>query len=371
MATSVLMKPASGQCNMHCDYCFYCDEMAKRGRASYGFMETATLQNIIRRTELAARDSISFAFQGGEPTLRGLDFYRRAVRYQKQYNHSGLRITNAFQTNGLLLDEEWARFFRENHFLAGVSLDGTRTIHDRFRHTADLLPTYDTVVSRIGMLRREQVEFNILTVVTRPVAQNIETIYREYQRRGWNYQQYIPCLAPLGQPNGEAEWSLLPQDYGEMLVKLFDLWYADLLQGRQPYIRQFENWIAIAAGMMPEACDQRGICGIQYVVEADGSCYPCDFYMIDPWKLGNFNEDSLTDMDNKRVELGFVERSRHLPRACLNCPYLTYCRGGCQRMRNNTAEGWGANDFCESFRMFFKACLPRLRRVAAELAGRY
>ena len=187
-AISVLMKPSSGMCNMDCDYCFYCDETAKRQQESYGFMSEQTLKNVIRKTMLRAEGVVSYAFQGGEPTLRGLDFFRRVMEYERQYNKKGLQVQNALQTNGILIDEDWCAFFREHHFLVGVSLDGTGEIHDRFRHMrGDRSATFDRVVRGIHLLEDYGVDFNILTVVHREVASHVREIYDFYREMGWNY----------------------------------------------------------------------------------------------------------------------------------------------------------------------------------------
>lgn len=364
---TLMLKPASGMCNMACEYCFYCDETGKRQQSSYGFMSEKTLENVIRRTLLRAEGSATYAFQGGEPTLRGLDFFEKAVFYQKKYNRNGIRIQNALQTNGLALDEDWCRFFHENGFLIGVSVDGTAECHDAYRRDRAGAGTYDRVVQNIRLLDACRVDYNILTVVNRDVAEHIETIYADYARRGWVWQQYIACLDPLEEARGQSRYALLPEEYGDFLIRLFRLWSADFKKGRQqPYIRSFENYISILLGYVPEACDQRGVCGIQYVVEADGSVYPCDFYMLDEYRLGNLNECRLPDLDDRRRKIGFLERSLQLSDACRQCPFFFLCKGGCQRHRDwNPALGCYENYFCQSFRMFFTACLDDMKQIAA------
>ncbi len=369
---SVLMKPASGMCNMRCDYCFYCDEQKKREQASYGFMSEQTLKNVIRKTILKADGCVSYAYQGGEPTLRGIDFFRKAVLYQRQYNKHGIRVMNALQTNGLLLDEEWCGFLKENRFLVGLSVDGTKDIHDSYRHTADGSGTYDRVSRAAELLDRYGVDYNILTVVSGQVADRIGEIYREYKDRGWQYQQYIACLDPLDEPHGQNRYSLKPKQYGKFLTELFRLWYQDWKsRGKAPYIRQFENYVGILMGYRPESCDQCGVCGIQYVVEADGSVYPCDFYMTDAYRIGNFNENQLEQMDVRRKQIGFVERSVKLSGKCRECVYYRLCRGGCQRNRDyDDSEGLYGNYYCESYRMFFEECGKMLEEIAEKAAGK-
>ena len=175
-SVSVLMKPSSGMCNMSCDYCFYCDETQKRIQQSYGFMSEETLKNIIRKTILNADTSVSFAYQGGEPTLRGIGFFRKAVELQKKYNRKGIQIHNAFQTNGFAIDEEWCRFLAENNFLVGVSVDGIKSTHDAYRHDQAGKDTYQRIVDSTKLMDDHGVEYNILTVVNKKTLENIDAI---------------------------------------------------------------------------------------------------------------------------------------------------------------------------------------------------
>lgn len=359
---NVLLKPVSGMCNMNCEYCFYCDETKRRSRESYGRMTEQTLKNVIRKTMLRAEE-ISYAFQGGEPTLCGLAFYERAMELQKQYHRNGVRVHNALQTNGYLIDEAWCAFFKKHQFLVGLSVDGIRETHDAYRRTKNGEGTFDRVLQAAKLLERYGVEYNILTVVTKETASHIAEIYRFYKAQGWKCQQYIACMEPLDDPGGNCEASLTPQMYGSFLIELFELWYRDWEKGCQPYIRRFENYIGILLGYLPEACENRGICGIQNVVEADGSVYPCDFYVLDEYYLGNFNTDQLEQIDERRKSIRFLERSLQLSGECRACRYFSICRGGCQR--NRFREGaFYQSRFCESYRMFFDACMPKLEKIA-------
>lgn len=331
-------------------------------------MSEQTLKNIIRKTLLRAEGVINYAYQGGEPTLRGIEFFEKAIAYQKQYNKNNIRVNNALQTNGYALDEDWCRFLNANHFLVGLSVDGTKEIHDSMRHSKGGEDTFDRICHAAELMDKYQVDYNILTVVTPKIAENAAAVYREYKARGWNYQQYIACLDPLGEGHGKTPFSLPPDLYGKFLVDLFDLWYQDLQKGRQPYIRQFENYVGLAAGYIAESCDQRGTCAVQYVVEADGGVYPCDFYMLDDYKLGSFNENLLDQLDNRRKEIGFVERSLMLDSKCKDCQYYRLCRGGCQRNRDfNAATGMYESYFCESYRIFFDACHARITEIAKNI----
>ena len=366
-----LIKPASSNCSMRCDYCFYRDEAEKRGRASYGMMTEETLKNVIRRCLLPAEGACAFAFQGGEPTLRGLAFFEKAVEYAAHFNRRGLPVQFSLQTNGFAVDDAWSAFFAKNGFLLGVSVDGTEAIHDRYRHAPDGGPTYARVMKTIESLEKHGVEYNILTVVHRDTAEHIEEIYRGYRKKGWRYLQFITCLDPLGEPRGGKPYSLTPEAYGRFLIRLFDLWYQDWQAGRAPSIRQFENYVGILLGMPPESCEQRGTCGVQYAVEADGSVYPCDFYALDAWKLGNFNENRLSEIDERREALGFRQLSFPVPAACEACRWYSLCRNACRRCRLPLGgpEG-GINYFCAGYQMFFSHCYDRLRAIADRLRER-
>lgn len=362
---SVLIKPASGMCNMSCDYCFYADEQKNRKTADYGYMSFDTLKNVIRKTILNAENSIAFAFQGGEPTLRGIDFFKEVIRLEKKYNRNGIIIENSIQTNGYAIDGQWCEFFRDNDFLVGLSVDGIKECHDRYRHTKNGGSTFDAVCRAANLMDRYQVPYNILTVVNRSVAANADKIYHFYKKKGWMYQQYIPCLEPLYSRPGQMDYSVTPEQYGSFLTTLFELWYEDFKHGREPYIRQFDNYIGILWGFTPEACDQRGICGIQHVVEADGSVYPCDFYTMDEYCIGNFNENSFDEIQEKRKEIQFVETSVRNLDKCRECEFYRLCRGGCRRNWVFDSESRGEyNYFCESYKMF----LPKIMSLGTELS---
>lgn len=364
-AVSVLIKPASGMCNMRCDYCFYRDETSKREQESYGMMTESTLKNVIRKTMLSADTAIHYMFQGGEPTLAGLPFFQKVLEYQRQYNKKGIPVYNAIQTNGLLIDENWCRFFQENHFLVGLSLDGTEPINDALRRTSTGDGTFRKICAAAECMDRFGVDYNILTVVTSKIVGEIQKIYPFYKKKGWMYQQYIACLDPLDEGHQSTRFSLTPPVYGRFLIQLFRMWYQDVKRGQAPYVRQFENYVGIAAGRLPASCDQCGTCSVQYVTEANGNVYPCDFYMLDEYLLGNFNENSRQELDEKRNEIGFIERSEKLSARCRSCAYYKMCKGGCQRNRDyNPQLDSYENYFCESYRMFFSECLDQIQELA-------
>ncbi len=365
MLQTVLIKPASGLCNMQCDYCFYCDEAAKREIASYGMMEIGTIENIIRKVLKQGKGNVCFAFQGGEPTLRGLEFFEKVIEFEKLYNIHQCQILNTLQTNGLHMDDMWCRFLEKHEFLVGVSVDGTEAIHNLHRHEKNGEDTYQKVRNSIELFEKYQIEYNILTVVNRQVAENIKEIYKEYKRNGWKYQQYITCLDPIGEQQGQRAYSLTPEIYGQFLIDLFQLWYKDWRRGKAPYIRQFENFVGILLGYPPESCEQRGICSVQCVTEADGSVYPCDFYVMDEYRLGNFNTDQIDDFFNKEEAKAFLEESKKWSERCKQCEYFSLCRSGCRRSRvEDENTGTYYNYFCEGYCKFFQMCGKQLMEIA-------
>ena len=372
-ALSLLIKPASGNCNMRCRYCFYADELDNREIRSYGKMSLDTMHTIVDKAMEYGDYECTIAFQGGEPTLAGLDFYRDLVAYVTAHeNLKKLKIHYALQTNGYLINEEWAEFLGKNHFLVGVSLDGLKEIHDRYRLDAAGKGTYQRVISAIRLLEKHQVEYNILTVVTAATARNGQKIYNYFKKNHFGYQQYIECLDPIGEEPGQHEYSLTPEKYGEFLKSMFDAWYLDMRSGTYVYNRYFENLMMIMAGQQPESCNMRGVCGKQWVFEADGSVYPCDFYALDQWRLGNIQENSFEEMDEKRDELGFIQWSMRQQEDCQKCRWFGLCRNGCRRNREPvTAEHTNRNYFCKSYQMFFEYAYPRLEEVyQLYMAGR-
>lgn len=359
----ILMKPASGLCNMRCKYCFYVDEMQNRSQESFGMMSEETLENVIKKAMEYAGEEVTFAYQGGEPTLRGLDFFKKAIELQKKYNTKSLKVYNALQTNGYAIDDDWCKFFAENKFLLGLSIDGKRKTHDENRKDANGNGTFLRCLETADLFDKFHVEYNILTVVNRQTATKIRRIYQEYEKRGFHYQQYIACLDPLFEETGKQPYSLTPQLYGDFLVELFQMWYDDWKAGKEPYIRTFENYIRILLSVPPEACEQNGVCGCQNVIEADGSVYPCDFFMLDAYRLGNLNTDSFEEIADVRKKIQFVEHSVNHSESCKACEYFGICRGGCNRHRIN-----GDNYFCAAYKRLFDVHLEKMKEIASALA---
>jgi uncharacterized protein len=265
---SALIKPVSGACNLRCKYCFYRDEMGHR-QTVFGRMTEDTLERVLKNLMSAGAQSTVVGFQGGEPLLAGLAFFEKAVALGDKYRMPGSMVLYTVQTNGTLIDEKWAAFFAEHGVLVGLSLDGIKAVHERWRGKN----TFDRVTEAARLLDTYRVPYNIVSVITEPFAGNIEEIYRSYARHGYRYLQFIPCLDPLGEKAGVHKYSLQCATYGTFLKKLFDLWWADLERGREVYIRTFNDWIGILKGRRPDCCTER-ILHDENVVEADGAFFP-------------------------------------------------------------------------------------------------
>jgi len=360
---NLLIKPVSGACNLKCGYCFYCDVASKRPQRSYGSMSLDTLERVIYKTLSYAEHSCTIAFQGGEPTLRGLDFFKHSINFQNFYNKKQIKIENALQTNGYGMDDKFVQFLAENTFLTGISLDGGRETHDAYRKTPEDGGTFGAVVETVGLFKKYNADYNILSVVNNKTGRKCAKTYDFFKRHGMNFLQFIPCLDPLGETPGENAYSLTPEIYGAFLTELFDLWYEDLLKGEHPFIRQFENYISILLGYGAESCDMLGVCGRQYVVEADGGVYPCDFYVLPEFKLGDLNENTFEEIDAAREESGFIKYSAGIRDGCKKCEYYRICRGGCKRHRIVPGEGGYENYFCPSFKQFFGYALGRMAEI--------
>ena len=357
---NILIKPASGRCNMHCTYCFYKDEMQSRETDDYGLMTLDTAYVLIDKAfELA--EHVVFMFQGGEPTLRGLDFFRSFVSYAEKKGAASF----ALQTNGYLLNSEWFQLFSEHHFLIGLSIDGPKVIHDEYRKDNSGRGTFERVFNTSRLLAESCVDFNALVTVNGKTAENAELVYSFLKRNGMRYQQYIPCIDPIDAERGSLPFSLSPETYGHFLIELFRLYERDWRRGDYVSIRYFDNLVLFLAGFGTEECGMIGECSLSYAIEADGSVYPCDFYVIDRYRLGNIADDSFAEIDRKRQEIGFVEKSREKDPGCLSCRYFPICRGGCRRYRESFLTGsMERNHFCASYRMFFDECLPQLIQMA-------
>lgn len=362
-SVTFLIKPASSLCNMRCKYCFYEDVASSRSLKSMGIMTRDTARRIVSEAfRVVGRGGrITFMFQGGEPTLAGLDFFRTFITLEKEYAKPGIHVHHAIQTNGLCLDEEWACFFREHGFLVGLSIDGTQAVHDRFRVDAAGTGTWERTVAALELLENHQVETNLLCVVTAQAAKKPQQVYRSLVQLGGHPLQFIPCLDPLECSRGSEPHSLTPEAYGKFLCSLFDCWYRDWKMGHYISIRTFDDYLRLLMRMMPSSCAASGSCGHYLVAEGDGSLYPCDFYVLDQWYLGNIHDCSIEQALSSANAQLFLKEGRRRPAECRSCRYLPICRGGCKRDWQEN----GSNYYCSSFGAFFPYAIPRLEEMAA------
>ena len=367
-ALSLLIKPASGSCNMRCAYCFYADIAESRAVKNYGLMTLDILETLVRKALTEATEYCAFGFQGGEPTLAGLDFYRALIEFEKKYNRNKVKLSHTLQTNGLLLNEEWAEFLRENQFLTGLSIDACKQIHDDLRLDSAGKGTHNRCMNAARMLGKHRAEFNILSVVTRSMALHPDKTYRFYKHNGLRYIQFIPCIDGLEAERAAGAYSLDAGTYGRFLCRIFDLWYEDFIRDDYYSIRAFDNYIRMLAGYPPENCAMQGVCNPYALAEADGSVYPCDFYAADPYLLGNVASHSFTEMLNGKKAEEFAALSRQPDPSCMRCEYRFLCRGGCRRDREPVADGRLAlNHYCAAYKVFFQHALPRMHSIAVRI----
>ena len=368
---NLLIKPASSNCNLRCEYCFYHSIAENRQIDSYGIMDTETLEVLVKKALEYSDDICTFAFQGGEPTLAGLEFYKKLIEFVTKYNNKNVKINYAIQTNGIIIDDKWAEFLAANNFLVGLSLDGPKDIHDSHRVMPNGKGSYSRVIETVSLFNKYNVEYNILFVVTSNVARYINKIYKFFKSQGFKYLQFIPCLDPLGEQPGGYKHSLSPERYAFFLKTLFDQYYTDIKKGDTISIRYFDNIIGSAMGYKPEACGMSGICACQFVIESNGGVYPCDFYVIDEWYLGNLNKDSFEDIINSEKAQEFIEVSKYIDPNCSGCRWFHLCRGGCRRDREPFVDGKPVlNRYCPAFMEFFEYAGNRIFELAQYFSRR-
>jgi len=386
-AFHVMAKPRGAICNLDCEYCYYLrKEDLYQGRSFR--MSDQILENYIRQYITAQRvPEVNFAWQGGEPTLMGLDFFRKVVAYQQKYARPGMKIENTLQTNGTLLNDEWCRFLAKNRFLIGISLDGPREVHDVYRKDKGGAPTFDRVVRGVNLLRRHKVDFNVLTCVSAAnVHQPLEVYHFLRDEIGAEYIQFIP-IVERDNDTGFQEGTVLTsrsitgKQYGDFLIAIFDEWvHRDV--GRvfvQIFDTALGRWLGAPGGL----CVFQETCGKALVMEHNGDLYSCDHFVEPRHLLGNILETPLIELVGSEQQLKFgLNKKASLPRYCRECPVLFACNGGCPKNRTDlTPDGEaGLNHFCKGYKAFFThidqpmrimAGLLRQRRLAAEIMKIY
>ena len=343
---------------MKCKYCFYHDLAKNRQVRSYGKMEDDLLELIIKNAFFRTKKQINFSFQGGEPTLAGLKFYKKFLNYVKKYNKGNIKVNYALQTNGLIIDDQWAKFFKDHNFLIGLSIDGNKKIHNYYRINRNNEGTYKRVIKTAELFKNYKVNFNILTVITNQLARHIKKVYKNYKKQDFKYLQFIRCIEPKDQK--DKNFGLKPKNYEIFLNRLFKQWYQDIQNGKYISIRHFDNLIRILMGLEPEACEMKGFCSMQNIIEADGKVYPCDFYCIKKWEIGNIKENSFLDLYKNKTTQKFINQSTIYPQKCKKCRWFQLYRNGCRRNHNRN----DLNKYCSSFKNFFKKNIDQLIKLS-------
>ncbi|QUX96488.1 anaerobic sulfatase maturase [Marinomonas sp. CT5] len=379
-AFSVMAKPSSSVCNIDCTYCFYLEkEHLYPNRKKQWRMNGSTLEHYIRdHIQSQQSDTIDFIWQGGEPTLLGIDFFRQVVEFQKQYQ--GYKtISNSLQTNGTLLDDEWAVFLKENQFLVGVSIDGDRISNDTYRLSRKGKSTFDDTLRGIELLKKHRVDFNTLTVINAENVKRPLNVYAFLKRIGSQYMQFIPlvereAIVPdkdglmLIQPTFEGEanlakWSVPAKAYGKFLNTIFDYWvHSDL---GKVFVMNFEQTMSQLTGRSG-SCVFSETCGNSLAMESNGDVYSCDHYVYSDHKLGNISEKSLIDLVNLPQNLQFgQDKLLNISRDCYQCEVRSVCHGGCPKHRfEESSDGvLNRNYLCDGFKSHFTHVVPKMSRI--------
>lgn len=391
-----MAKPVGSTCNLDCTYCYYLSKEHLPKGPGAGRMSDETLERFIQQYIAGVTgDEVVFSWQGGEPTLLGLDFFRKVVALEKKHAQPGQRIQNDLQTNGTLLNEEWCEFLKAHRFLVGLSIDGPRDIHDHYRVSKGKQPTFDQVFAAAKLLQRFDVPFNTLTCVHRFNGRRPLDVYRFLrQELNSNFIQFIPIVehrqfervAPQtwndrelprdGDPEAKpghpqsivTDWSVDPDDWGYFLCKVFDRWLSQDVG--KVMVNHFETLVAQHLGLPSQMCVYSEVCGKGVAVENDGSVYACDHYVYPEYRLGNVSAASLGEMVFSREQQQFGHaKSESLPQYCRKCAYLMDCWGECPKNRLiRTPDGEpGLNYLCRGFKQFFAHAIPEVERIAAHV----
>lgn len=335
MSTTILIKPASASCNMVCTYCFYDDVSDCREVKSHGVIKEETWKKLVDDAfELENVNHINFAFQGGEPLMAGLPFFERFVAYtQKHKKH--YQVDYSVQTNGTLITEKHCELFKKYNFLVGISIDGFKENHDKHR-TFRGVGAFDDVYRGFKLLKEFEIPFNVLTVLTKNLAQYPQELYEFYQKEEIYHIQIIPCMASFDLTVEEDLFACTPDAFESFYLGLYKAWKKELNQGIYRSILLFNDIVSVFMGRFPQQCGFLGNCSMQCVVESNGSVYPCDFYVLDEWESGNLKEKPLHQIIGNEVMQDFVGFQPKLTQSpCQTCPFRKICNGGCKRLREN------------------------------------
>lgn len=366
--TSLLIKPASAVCNLDCAYCFYLDRDADPYKELPARrMTRETLKRLVDTYLFYSFPNATFAFQGGEPTLAGLDFFEDLVEFQKQYGRDGQNVSNALQTNGVLLDHNWAQLFREYNFLIGLSLDGPEEINDAYRFNKAGRGTWKQVIQGMEALQKSKVDFNILCVLNQANVSKPRELWDFYRGLGVDNLQFIP-LAEFNKDGSPMPFAITAEEYGRFLVEMFDLWWP---HRRKMRIRFFDNIAESVAGMKPGSCTLHETCDSYVVVEYNGDVYPCDFFVEGSWKLGNMTLDSWSEIARRTRRYQFAQKKTLSHPECQVCEWQSICHGGCPKFRHGPNSQFEDLDyFCQAYKMIYARAVGPLRKEVEKLLGR-
>lgn len=359
----VMIKPTGSVCNLDCKYCFYLEkEKLYPERKSHFKMSDETLELFVKQ-HIAAQEveEVIFAWQGGEPTLMGLPFYRRAVELQQQFA-AGKTIVNTFQTNGILIDDEWADFFKSHNFLVGISIDGDAALHDEWRITRSGQPTHAKVEQAIKCLVRHGVTFNTLTVVNQRNMHHPLRVYHYLKSIGSRYMQFIPLVERCSETSGIVldqqtrmmPWSVDSLQFGHFLNTIFDIWVREDIGDIG--IQMFEQTLAAWCGLPPQVCVFAPTCGSAFAMEMNGDVYNCDHFVYPQYKLGNIQYTTLRTMNNSEQNRHFGDdKNRLMAQECHSCQWQFACHGGCPKHRflPSISGELKQNYLCAGYKVFF------------------
>jgi uncharacterized protein len=357
----VLAKPTGAICNMNCKYCFFLTKENLYPDSKFRMSDELHEEYIRQMIASQKVPEVSIAWQGGEPTLMGLDFYKRSIELEKKYQKPGTTISNTMQTNGILIDDEWCRFFKENNFLIGLSLDGTKELHDYYRVDKGGHGTFDKVVNAARLMQKYNVEFNLLTTVNSMNVDHPLEVYRFFRDElKANFIQFIPIVERDNQTgyqegNKVTDRSVTSKQWGDFLITIFDEWVRKDVG--EVYVQMFDAALASWYGHPPSMCIFAPTCGTALTLEHNGDLYSCDHYVEPQYFLGNILEQKMADMviSDKQLKFG-KDKLDNLPKHCLNCRVRFACHGECPKNRFiETPDGEsGLNYLCEGYKAFFE-----------------
>ncbi len=363
---SLLVKPVSFDCNLRCEYCFYLRAQEVYGSGAHR-MPDAVLEEMIRQMMGYGFRETVFGWQGGEPTVAGLDFFRRIVEFQKKYGKTGQVVGNALQTNATLIDDDWARFLAEYRWLVGVSIDGPKEIHNRYRRKASGSETFHQVLRGLKRLKEAGVAVNALVLVSRANVKRARQVYHFVRDQEFDFLQFIPCVETKGSdPFSLADFAVTGEEFGGFLCEVFDVWKVD--GSGKVSVRYFD---AVRRYLLDGGCDlcvMGDCCDAYLLVEYNGDVYPCDFFMYPEWKLGNLMETPLAEICEAPLRKKFSRMKAAKLEACRGCEWIAFCHGGCPKDRVAAGDPCEvATPLCAAYTNFLAHSVPFFKELDVEL----